>query len=989
MKYITILCLFIGLLFSACKENEKTTTITNNNTLKSYNSLTDYVNPFIGTGGHGHTFPGATMPFGMVQLSPDTRLTGWDGCGGYHYTDSIVYGFSHTHLSGTGVPDYGDILLMPVLESDLHMENGADGEVGYKSPFSKSKEIAEAGYYQTHLDRYDIDVRLTASTRAGMHEYNFPKDRGNGVVIVDLEHRDEVLKSSFEKINNREVAGSRISNAWAREQHVYFVIQFSKDITKVADRESQNGSVHALSFDTSDGESLLAKVGISAVSIEGARKNLEAEMPDFNFEKYKKAAQSAWEKQLAKIEVEGGTEEERTIFYTALYHTMVVPNIYQDVDGQYRGMDLKVHKDEEDNHTHYTVFSLWDTYRAANPLYTLIEPTRTNDFISTLLDGYEKGGILPIWELSGNYTGCMIGYHAIPVIADAYKKGIRNYDTKLALKAMQHSATQDHLGLEAYKELGYIPAERESESVSKTLEYAYDDWCIAQMAKEMGEEKVYEEYIKRAQYYKNIYDPQTGFMRSKNNNSWVEPFDPTEVNFHFTEANCWQYSFYVPQDVDGLAQSLGGNKALEAKLDELFTTSSETSGRDQVDITGLVGQYAHGNEPSHHMAYLYNYVETPWKTQEMVRRLMDEMYHNLPDGLSGNEDCGQMSAWYVLSSMGFYPVTPASNTYVIGSPVFDKVTVNLENGKHIVINANNNGAKNVYVQSLQVNGSAYEKTYINHEDLANGAELTFEMGSVPNKKWGASDEAAPTSAIKEHLIMPLPFVAEGSRVFKKETIISLNSKEEDVTIYYTMDGSKPTAKSAEYKKSLPIKETTMMSFFARKKGLPDSKVVTATFMKIHEERSIELKTKYASPYSASGNDALIDLLRGGSDFRTGTWQGYEGKDLDATVDLGSVLDLKTIALSCLQDQNSWIFMPTEVQYETSVDGKKFKALGTYVNEIDRKEDGSIIQSFEIIANTRARYIRVKAYNAGLVPNWHKGAGGKSWLFADEILVTTK
>ncbi len=986
MKRTTILCLFIALLFSTCKNNETTTSTT---ATKEYNSLTDYVNPFIGTGGHGHTFPGATMPYGMVQLSPDTRLTGWDGCGGYHYTDSIVYGFSHTHLSGTGVPDYGDILLMPVLDSDLHMENGADGKTGYKSSFSKSTEVAEAGYYQMHLDRYDIGVKLTASTRAGMHEYTFPKDRGNGAVIVDLVHRDKVLKSSFEQVNNREVAGSRISDAWAREQHVYFVIQFSKDITKVASKESEKGSVHALNFDTSDGEPLLARVGISAVSIDGARKNLETEMPDFNFDKYKKAAQSAWEKQLAKIEVEGGTEEERTIFYTALYHTMVVPNIYQDVDGQYRGMDLKIHKDEANNHTHYTVFSLWDTYRAANPLYTLIEPTRTNDFIRTLLDDYEKGGILPIWELSSNYTGCMIGYHAIPVIADAYRKGIRGYDTKLALKAMQHSAIQDHLGLEAYKELGYIPAERESESVSKTLEYAYDDWCIAQMAKEMGEEKIYEEFTKRAQYYKNIYDPKTGFMRSKNNNSWIEPFDPAEVNFHFTEANCWQYTFYVPQDVDGMVQRLGGNKGLESKLDELFTTESETSGRHQVDITGLIGQYAHGNEPSHHMAYLYNYVETPWKTQSMVRRLMDEMYHNLPDGLSGNEDCGQMSAWYVLSAMGFYPVTPASNTYVIGSPIFDKVTVNLENGKHIVINAENNGAKNVYVQSMQLNGSPREKTYISHEDLANGAELTFEMGPTPNKKWGATDETAPSSSIADHLIMPLPFVETGGRVFKKETTVALNSSEEGVTIYYTMDGTKPTIKSPVYKTPLPIKETTTMSFFARKKGLPDSRVVTSTFMKIHEERSVELKTEYASQYSASGNDALIDLLRGGSDFRTGTWQGYQGKDLDATVDLGSVLNLKTIALSCLQDQNSWIFMPTKVQYEVSTDGKKFKALETYVNKIDKKEDGSILQNCEIKANTNARYIRVKASNAGPVPDWHKGAGGKSWLFADEILVTTK
>ncbi|MFK7810086.1 MAG: GH92 family glycosyl hydrolase [Saprospiraceae bacterium] len=951
--------------------------------------LIQYVNPFIGTGGHGHTFPGATMPFGMVQLSPDTRLTGWDGCSGYHYTDDVVYGFSHTHLSGTGVSDYGDVLMMPILTSEMQFDNGANGSPGYKSSFSKENEVAEAGYYETHLDRYDIGVKLTTSLRAGIHEYTFPKGKGNGSVIIDLVHRDKVLKSSFLKINTREVAGSRISKEWAEEQHVYFVIQFSKDILQVTSKETVDGSVNVVDFQTENGEVLLAKVGISAVSIEGARQNLETEMPDFDFPKYKKAAQNAWEKQLRKIEVEGGTEEERTIFYSALYHTMIAPNLYQDVDGQYRGMDLKVHKDTARKHEHYTVFSLWDTYRAANPLYTLIEPKRTNDFVSTLLDDYEKGGILPIWELSGNYTGCMIGYHAIPVIADAYKKGIRNYDTKLALKAMQHSATRDHLGLEAYKKLGYIPAERESESVSKTLEYAFDDWCIAEMAKEMGDQKVYEEYIQRAQYYKNIYDPETGFMRAKNNETWILPFDPAEVNFHFTEANCWQYSFYVPQDVDGLVERLGGKKSFEAKLDELFSTSSETTGREQADITGLIGQYAHGNEPSHHMAYLYNYVDAPWKTQQRVRQIMDEMYHDLPDGLSGNEDCGQMSAWYVLSAMGFYPVTPASNTYVIGSPIFDQVKINLENGKSIVINAKNNSPKNMYVQSLKLNGKTYGKTYITHEELTAGAELTFEMGEKANKIWGAKDEASPRSTIVSNLIMPLPFVATGDRVFKKGTTISLNSSEKEVTIYYTADGTQPTDKSKVYKEPLKVSNSTTINFFARKKGLPDSRIVTSNFLKIPEERSITLNSKYEPQYAGSGNDALIDLLRGGTDFRTGTWQGYHGKDIEATVDLGEVLSLSKIGLSCLQDENSWIFFPKSVSFETSQDGKNFTSVGKETNEVSRKEKGSLLHIFKAIANTKARYIRVKAEYGGQVPDWHKGAGGKSWLFADEILIEEK
>ncbi len=640
-------------------------------------NLIDYVNPFIGTGGHGHTYPGATMPFGMMQLSPDTRLDGWDGCSGYHYSDEYIYGFSHTHLSGTGVSDYGDVLLMPTNETNFN--NGSDGKSGYRAHFTHENETASPGFYKVLLDGTNIEVELTVSKRSGIHHYTFPKN-SKQIVILDLEHRDKVLSSAIDIISKTEVSGHRNSEAWAKDQRLFYNIEFSrpyKSIT-ILDEKTEGEKVKAaFEFDASEGNELEIKVALSAVDEAGAKKNLEAEIGDKSFQQIKNEAETVWEKQLEKIEIESQNQNGKTIFYTALYHTMLAPNLYQDVDGRYRGMDLEIH--QSNDFENYTVFSLWDTYRAAHPLYTIIEKERTADFINSLLAKYDEGGILPIWPLAANYTWCMVGYHAVPVIADAYLKGIRGFDAEKALQAMKHSAMQDKFGLKSYKEFGFIPVEEESESVSKTLEYAYDDWTIAQMAKAMGKTEDYEVFSERAQNYKNVFDPETKFMRGRFRNTWFAPFDPYEVNFNYTEANSWQYSFYTPQDISGLINLMGGKAEFENQLDKLFTAKNETSGREQADITGLIGQYAHGNEPSHHMAYLYNFVNKPAKTQEKVHQIVNEMYQNAPDGISGNEDCGQMSAWYVFSAMGFYPVTPASNQYIIGTPLFEKATIiNLE-----------------------------------------------------------------------------------------------------------------------------------------------------------------------------------------------------------------------------------------------------------------------------------------------------------------------
>jgi len=936
-------------------------------------ALISYVNPFIGTGGHGHTYPGATMPFGMMQLSPDTRLDGWDGCSGYHYSDDEIYGFSHTHLSGTGVSDYGDILLMPTTKAIFN--NGADGKEGYKSKFSHDKEIAEPGYYKVHLDETNIDVELTVSKRSGIHKYSFNETQQD-YIILDLEHRDQLLAHQIEQISPTVIQGFRHSKAWATNQKLFFYIELSHEVL-LQYPASKNPTKTAMSIHNPKNEHVYVKIGISAVDIEGAKKNLYVEIGDKTFNEVKKAAQETWENQLEKIVIEDKNKDNKVNFYTAMYHAMIAPNLYQDVDGRYRGMDLEIHKTNDFDY--YTVFSLWDTYRAAHPLYTIIEQDRTNDFINTFLAKYDEGGIMPIWDLSACYTGCMIGYHAVPVIADAYLKGIKNYDTEKALQAMIYSATRDKLGLESYKNYGFIPVEKESESVSKTLEYAYDDWTIAQMAKAMNKEKVYKTYSERAQYYKNIFDPSSQFMRGRFRNTWFAPFDPYEVNFNYTEANSWQYSFYVPQDISGFMDLLGGKKALENQLDKLFTAKNETSGRNQADITGLIGQYAHGNEPSHHMAYLYNFVNKPYKTQEKVHQILTELYTNTPDGISGNEDCGQMSAWYIFSSLGFYPVTPASSQYIIGSPLFNKATINLENGKTFTVEMVYKSEENIYIKSAKLNGKNYEYSYINHNDIVNGGTLVFEMTNTPSN-WGAKDEFIPSTSIKEHKIVPAPFIAKGDIAFKESTEVELKSVDAAANIYFSLGDN-----YKKYSNPITISEKATLQVYAEKNGVK-SAVITTDFYKIDPNIKIKLEAKYANQYNAGGDNALIDGIKGTEDFRTGTWQGYWNEDVIATVDLGSIKEVKEVSINFLRDQRSWIFLPTQVEIFQSKDGKSFTKIKTWEAPKPYNTDEVELTTVSINKNIKTRYIKVVAKKLGELPKWHLGYphDGRSWIFIDEI-----
>ena len=723
---------------------------------------TDSVNVFIGTGGHGHTFPGATLPHGMVQLSPDTRLLGWDACSGYYYDDTSIMGFTHTHLSGTGIGDYGDILFMPVVgEKPLIAGTAEKPDEGYRSRFSHEQESARPGYYQVLLQDDSINVELTATLRAGLHRYTYPK-ASDARLIVDMEptiHGHQHPVTQIRVVNDSTIAGMKYTVGWAKHHYVYFYAVFSSpfDYKLYSGTEYQSDSTSVtvntakavMSFRNlpADGR-VLAKVGISSVDEEGARLNVEAEIPNWDFEGVMKQANTVWNEALGKIDIETSDNDSRTVFYTSLYHAFIQPSLASDVDGRYRTMGHEIKQDA--SYTNYTVFSLWDTFRAAHPLYTIVTPEQNQAFIRSLLRKYDEGGILPKWELASNETGTMIGYHAVSVIADAMMKKQCDFDVKKALEACIRSSVYDTTGVTPmmerqilngklmpvsikYKnELGYIPCDKVGGSVSQGLEFAYNDWLIAQMMKEHNRKDLYDKYMELSRNYRNYFDPETKLMRGRlSDGSWITPFDPVSVQrpSNYVEGNAWQWAWFVPQDVEGLMELVGGQKYFEAHLDTLFTTSSELTGDPNAaaDVTGMIGQYAHGNEPSHHIPYLYNYAGAPRKTQALVDHILRTLYHNDPNGLSGNEDVGQMSAWYALSAMGFYSFCPGRPVYEIGRPIFDKVTIHLSNGKDFVIQAKNNSVENKYIRSMKLNGEDLAEPRFSHFDLMKGGELIFEM----------------------------------------------------------------------------------------------------------------------------------------------------------------------------------------------------------------------------------------------------------------------
>jgi predicted alpha-1,2-mannosidase len=899
-------------------------------------SVADYVNPFIGTGGHGHTYPGATVPFGLVQLSPDTRLDGWDGCSGYHYSDSIIYGFSHTHLQGTGVSDYGDILIMP---TNYRIKTAKTWNEAYKSSFKKSTEKASPGYYSVKLEDYQINTELTATEHVGIHKYSFaPGDSCR--LFLDMMHRDYLKYYDIMTMGDTAVFGYRVSKGWAEDQHCYFFAVFNKpfknftqlDIsydeinerTGKASQVLEQVQVFSLSFDPTD--ELMVKVGISGTDINGAMNNMLAEAPHWNFEKYKSDAKDKWQQALSKAPTAETNKDELIKYYTALYHCYTVPNLWSDVDGRYRGTDSIIY--QADYYKRYTVFSLWDTFRAYHPLMSVLEPERTRDWIHTFLNIYRER----------NETYCMIGYHSIPVIYDAYMRGIRDFDHLLALEAMKNAAEGPQKEKQAYNDYGYVPSDKFSESVSKTLEFAYDDWCIAQFAKELGDTVTYKKYIERAQNWKNVFDPKTKFMRARKNGGFVEPFDPYQVDFNYTEANAWQYSLFVPHDIATYIDMIGGPDSLEKWLDQLFTAAPKTTGREQADITGLIGQYAHGNEPSHHATFLYQFTNNPNKTEKYVKQIMQNLYTTKPDGLCGNEDCGQMSAWYVMAKNNAYSFLPGNPNFipVSNSPKQNLINNNIINSKH---------------------------------------------DYKPNR-------------ISDYLITPIPIIQGPQLPFTDSTEVTIYCADPnariDVTFHYRDKETNLFSQNTDTftgEKKFIITDEVIINATAQKDGHKLSNRETCEIKKRNPLLKIATISEYDNQYTAGGREALIDGLRGGNDFRTGAWQGYQGKPLEVIVDLGEERQVQSVGLSCLEDTRSWIWLPSSVEIFVSENGQDYRSVGVSVQSDISRQDRIHLEVFKHNVNQNVRYVKVVAQTAfEIIPSWHLGAGGKPWIFADEIII---
>lgn len=779
----------------------------------------DYVDPFIGTGYHGHTYPGATTPFGMVQLSPDTRAGDWDACAGYHYDDTTIDGFSHTHLSGTGCADLADILFHPTTR-EIVLHDGACVLQPYF--FSHGDEKASCGYYAVELPGENIRVELTAAPRTGVHRYTFT-GKGPRQVVVDLMHtiaEEQVDMRELRTTAPDEIAGMRRTQGWVPDQYVFFSARFSEpfaDVRLLGDKQA------VLTF-APETETLTIAVGLSSVSAENARLNSVAEVPELDFDAVHARAAALWREALGDIVVEGGSRDEMVNFYTAQYHTKLTPNLMSDVNGEYRRHDQRIARMPQGG-AYYSTFSLWDTFRAWNPLQTLVDTTLVNDMIRSMLDMYDITGELPIWPLASGETGTMIGYHAASVIADAYLKGIRGYDAEKALDAMIRSSNINKKGSDYYVAQGFIPSNIKRESVSCTLEYAYDDWAISRMAGAMGRDDVAREYAQRALNYANVFDGSTCFFRGRGTDgNWSEPFEEFATGRDYTEATPWHYRFFVPHDVNGLAGLFGSREAFVRELDRLFTLESDEMQLDVSDVTGLMGQYAHGNEPSHHMAYLYNYVGQPWRTQELTRSLLHGMYAPMPAGIIGNEDCGQMSAWYIFSSLGFYPVCPGSNQFALTAPQFPKAVVRLANGRTLTVTANN-PRRNTYIASVTLDGVPVTENFITYEQLMQGGELHFTLRQRPDFTRGTEAAAEPYSLTRGQVVS-IPYTTQNVSLFTEPVAVALATTTAGAEIRYTLDGSEPDETSALYAGPVVVDRSLTLKARGFKPGAAPSRTLT-------------------------------------------------------------------------------------------------------------------------------------------------------------------
>lgn len=921
------------------------------------------MNPFIGTGGHGHCFPGATFPFGMMQLSPDTRTEGWDACSGYHYTDQSILGFSHTHLSGTGVPDYCDLLLMPGnYTGDFNFDGNKIPE--FSSDFNKGTEYAEPGYYRVYLNRYGIHAEVTVGQRTGMHRYHF-KDKSSACILVNLKHRDPLLAAGFKSIGKHFVSGFRLSSSWAKEQHLYFTLKFDKPIA--AFELSKDSLYLLLHFEMGESKSLITHSAISAVDVEGAERNLESEFNGFQFDLMKQNTQKVWTKFLSRIKIKEKNPDKRTVFYTSLYHCLIHPSLYQDVDSRYRGMDLGIHTTQKDDH--YTVFSLWDTYRSTHPLYQLVYPEYNSKFIRTFLRQHKESGHLPVWELAANETWCMIGNHSIPVIANAFAHQVYDFDTSFAKHAIRESLLgKAYSGLDHMRQ-GFISAQDESESVSKTIENCVD---IA-AAQSIGAISL-AEFSARA--YWNLYNPSSGFFEARSNQSFNPAFDPKEVNFHFTEANAFQYQFGAHHDINGLIRLFNSknsnqneNSSFEKKLDRVFQENSLMTGRVQSDITGLIGQYAHGNEPSHHMAYLYNYISRGDKARYYIDQIKSEFYKNAPDGLIGNEDCGQMSSWYVWSALGFYPVNPFNAMLDAGMPSFSKTEIFIPGKKRIQIKSN---ALNTIKPSCELIKNGLKCSSMLKLQPGDRINFNFNSGTFPK----TSSNPSEIEELKDAFL--LPYIKSGSEVFRDSIQIELASLN-NAPMEYRIQGNH---ESFIYSKPIILYESCTIEFRHAK---ATNQWLTARFHKKSENMDIKILTEYANQYSASGKEALIDGLTGSLDFRDGYWQGFQGMNMELILHLKNSDSINQIDIRFLQDQKSWILFPAQIELYSSDDGMDFQRIDLIQTNMEKNTQEALIKIFSFPLKVKSNYYKIIAVNPGKMPDWHIGSGGDSWIFCDEII----
>lgn len=958
-------------------------------------SPVDSVNLFIGTDGHGHTFPGATLPGGFVQLSPDTGTDGWDWCSGYHSSDNSIIGFSHSHLSGTGAADLGDILFMPSLRPEFKPGTKEDPDSGYRSRFSHDNETAKPGYYSVELDDAKTFVELTATQHAGIQKYTFRSEAPH-YVVLDLAFgiQDEATETSVTMVSDTAIEGYRRSRGWADDHTVFFHAEFSAPFvsmqvnadgveSKATAGLTVNGKevVSVMEF-AKDVNPLVIKVGISYVDIEGAKNNLEVETSGRNFEEVAEEAYDIWKNKLSKVYV-SGPQDRREIFYTALYHALVAPYMMSDVDGRYRSSNRNVYKSDEPN---YGLFSTWDTFRALHPLMTIVDPETNAEFAKSMIRYYKESGRLPVWDLNMRENFCMIGYHSIPVITDAYFKGAQ-IDAPLALEAMVHSATEDsYQGLGHYRHYRYMPSDLEPNSVSKALEMSYDDWCIAMMAKALGREDIYNEFIVRAQYYKNHLDPADTFMKGRDSHGrFRKDFSPTQISIlgqsDFTEGNSWHYTFFAPQDINTMIELMGGDEKFIAKLEELFNSETENNGASP-DVSGMIGNYAQGNEPSHHVAYLYAYAGQQWRSAFRVNQICEEMFTTARDGLCGNEDCGQMSAWYCMSAMGFYEVTPGSCIYVLGSPQMDTVKV----GNFELVAANRSD-KNIYIGSATWNGQPYTKSYITHDMLVSGGKLVLNMQGTPQPSFGAEETDRPHSVISDNVMSSeqllkdvsfAPFVDVEERFFEDSLAVTpLSILNGD--IHYTMDMSEPTAKSPVCNGPIVLKDDCFLKLAADNGNGIISRVYGVQFCK---GRLVGAKIEFPDPapqYSGKGAETLTDGLSGGTAYSGGGWLGWNGGDITITVTLPSKRHISSVGLDFLASVETWIALPSgfKVEFEDGTTAEVVIPEGT-----DKEQRTAF---FAAKCNVEASSFKI-ILPKNVIPSWHRSHDKPAWVFVDEIVV---